>query len=203
MVKFNKFDDNAQLHTLEGVASASLILMVMVYIIDATSMTPLTSSSSNMHMESELEILGQDILNVMSYTEPGYDSKLKSDIIDWDGNEYVWNGTNYIEKGAENSGRELKNNFTNILTNALTSKAIAHNIEITYISISNNATYLLSKNMINNGDPSNNAIKISRKVTLHDREINSTRFPSVMISDIDPSTSFYNIVDIKIVMWRI
>jgi len=203
MVIFKKFDDKAQLHTLEGVAAAALMLTVMIYIIDATSMTPLTSSSSNMHMESELGMLGQDILNNMNYAEPGYDSKLKSDIMNWNGNEYVWNGTNYAEKGAEDSGRELKNNLTDILAKVLARKAIAHNVEMTYISTSNNATYLFSKNMISNGDPSNNAIKISRKIALHDEDINSTLFPSNLIGDIDPSTNLYNIIDVKIVMWRI
>ena len=64
------FDDKAQLHTLEGVAASVILLIVIIYAIDATSMTPLTASTSSVHVESELQTLGQDIFNTLDYAEP-------------------------------------------------------------------------------------------------------------------------------------
>ncbi len=159
------FDEKAQLHTLEGVAASTILLLVIIYAIDATSMTPLTSSTSNVHVESELRALGQDILNTMDYAEPGYNSNLKNDIITWNGNEYIWSGSSYLIKGGTNS---LNNNLTAILNTTLIKQGIAHNVELTYIE---NSTLLPNnRNMIYNGDPSTSAVIVSRKIVLQDAE---------------------------------
>ena len=79
------FDEKGQLHTLEGVAAATILLLVIVYAIDATSMTPLTSSTSSLHVEYELRTLGQDVLNMMDYAEPGYNAAFKIGLLSWEG----------------------------------------------------------------------------------------------------------------------
>jgi hypothetical protein len=192
------FDEKAQLHTLEGVAAATILLLVIIYAIDATSMTPLTSSTSNVHVESELRMLGQDILNTMDYAEPGYNSNLKNDIITWDGKEYIWSGSGYLMK--DNSAVGLSNNLTAILNTTLIKQGIAHNVELTYIE---NSTLLPNnRNMIYNGDPSTSAVIVSRKIVLQDAEAPSNSNSPLYKKDIDPSTSLYNIVEVKLVLWR-
>lgn len=197
------FDDKAQMHTLEGVAAATIMLLVIVYAIDATSMTPLTSSTANVHVETELQVLGQDILGSLDYAEPGYNSKLKNDVLGWNGKEYTWNGTMYLENGnASFSQNNLTNNLTNILNATLITQGIAYNVEITFLVINaDNTTSPTSQRMIYNGDPSENAVIVSRKIVLHDGDIdiNNTNNP---INDIDPSTNLYNIVDVKLILWR-
>jgi hypothetical protein len=195
------FDDKAQMHTLEGVAAATIMLLVIVYAIDATSMTPLTSSTANVHVETELQVLGQDILGALDYTEPGYNSKLKNDVLTWNGKEYVWNGTKYMENGnASYLQNNLTNNLTNILGATLITQGIAHNVELTFLA-DNGSTYV-TRRMIYNGNPSENAVIVSRKIALHSGDINKTNLPNNPINDIDPSTSLYNIVDVKIILWR-
>ncbi|MCX9024463.1 MAG: hypothetical protein OIN85_00025 [Candidatus Methanoperedens sp.] len=192
------FDDKAQMHTLEGVAAATIMLLVIVYAIDATSMTPLTSSTANVHVETELQVLGQDMLGALDYAEPGYNSKLKNDVLTWKGSEYIWSGTNYTEKGGT---ANLTNNLTNILNATLIRQGIAHNVEFTFL-IDNKGNYSTER-MIYNGDPSENAVIVSRKIVLHDGDINKTKFPGNPINDdIDPSTNLYNIVDVKLILWR-
>lgn len=200
------FDDKAQLHTLEGVAAATIILLVIIYAIDATSLTPLTSTSSNMHIEKELELMGQDILNTLDYSEPGYGSKLRDDISNWTGNKYTWNGSAYINLNDNNFS--LNNNLTSIFIQTFHKRGIAHNVELTFID---NGSFLpLTRTLIYNGDPSNNAVIVSRKIVLQNRgSKNDDRGKDEVsisteniIKDIDPSTNFYNIVDVKIVLWR-
>jgi hypothetical protein len=190
------FDEKAQLHTLEGVAAATILLLVIIYAIDATSMTPLTSSTSNVYMESELRELGQDILNTMDYTEPGYNSKLKNDIITWDGYESTWNGSSYVMMNGGTGS--LTNNMSVTLNNTLIRQGIAHNVEIIFLD--NNTLTLNNKKIIHNGDPSYSAVVVSRKIVLQDTE--SPPNPSNPIRDIDPSTNLYNIVEVKLVLWR-
>ncbi len=191
-------DEKAQLHTLEGVAAATIMLLVIVYAIDSTSMTPVTSSTADMRVETELQTLGQDVLSALDYAEPGYDSKLKNDIKVWNGTEYFWNGTNYIEKYGTNN---LSNNLTVLLNATFAVQGIAHNVEMTFLTGDGNFS---SRRMIYNGEPSNNAVIVSRKIALHDGDIDSIKYPDNPIKDkdIDASTSLYNIVDVKLVLWR-
>ena len=184
------------MHTLEGVAAATIMLLVIVYAIDATSMTPLTSSTANVHVETELQVLGQDILGALDYTEPGFNSKLKNDALEWNGKEYTWNGIKYMEKG--NAQNNLTNNLTNMLNSTLITQGIAHNVAITFLD---NGTLLpITKYMIYEGDPSENAVIVSRKIVLQNTDfILSANYP---IPDIDPNTNLYNIVEVKLILWR-
>ncbi|SNQ61657.1 DUF7288 family protein [Candidatus Methanoperedens nitratireducens] len=192
------FDEKAQLHTLEGVAAATILLLVIIYAIDATSMTPLTSSTSNVHVEAELRALGQDILNTMDYAEPGYNSNLKNDIITWDGNEYIWSGSDYLMK--DNPAVNLSNNLSVTLSNTLIKQGIAHNVELTYLE---NSTLLPNnRNMIYNGDPSTSAVIVSRKIVLQDAEAPINPNNPIYGKDIDPSTGLFNIVEVKLIIWR-
>ena len=189
------FDEKGQMHTLEGVAAATIMLLVIVYAIDATSMTPLTSSTANVHVETELQVLGQDILGALDYAEPGYNSNLKNDILRWNVKEYIWNGTKYMEKGnASYPQNNLTNNLTNYLTSILITQGIAHSVELTYLT--NNGTSLFTARMIYNGNPSDNAVIISRKIVLHNSD------NPIVFTDIDPSSDLYNVVDIKLILWR-
>jgi hypothetical protein len=195
------FDEKAQMHTLEGVAAATIMLLVIVYAIDATSMTPLTSSTANVHVETELQAMGQDILGALDYSEPGYNSSLKNDIMNWNGSVYIWSGSNYTLQGGT---ANLTNNLTNILSATLVTQGIAHNVEITFlgnntllrpsICLIDNRCY-----MIYNGNPSDNAVIVSRKLVLHDGDL---KFPlNQTIRDIAPSINLY-IVDVKLTLWR-
>ncbi|MCE8426268.1 MAG: hypothetical protein J5U17_10895 [Candidatus Methanoperedens sp.] len=195
------FDNKAQLHTLEGVAASALILLVIIYAIDATSITPLSSSTSNVHVESELALLGQDILNTLDYAEPGEISKLKKDIINWDGRQYQWSGKKYVEIG--NIENNISNNITEILNTTLISKGIAHRVEVSYIIRSNNLTYASAPElMIYAGVPSDNAVIISRKIVLQNSDIIRDPNSTNPIYDVDPATNFWNIADVKLVLWR-
>ncbi len=185
------FDEKGQMHTLEGVAAATIMLLVIVYAIDATSMTPLTSSTANVHVETELQVLGQDILGALDYAEPGYNSKLKNDVLRWNGSEYTWNGIKYTDTGNVNN---LTNNLTIILNSTLIPQGIAHSVELTYLN--NNGNSLFTQRMIYNGNPSDNAVIVSRKIVLHNSDNPNT------FNDIDPSTDLYNIVDVKLILWR-
>ncbi len=195
-------DEKAQMHTLEGVAAAAIMLLVISYAIDATSMTPLTSSTANVHVETELQTLGEDILSAMDYSEPGYNSKLKNDVLNWDGNTYSWDGTQYLKSGTTNN---LTNNLTAILSATLVSQGIAHNVDLVYID---NTTYLpsLPQKMIYNGNPSDNAVIVSRKIVIYRSDINQSsplyQNNPICQNNIDNSTNLYNIVEVRLTLWR-
>ncbi|HEY9204595.1 MAG TPA: hypothetical protein VIO58_01640 [Candidatus Methanoperedens sp.] len=198
-------DEKAQLHTLEGVAAATLLLLVIIYAIDATSMTPLTSSTANVHIESELAAIGQDILNTLDYAEPGYNSRLKNDIIKWDGRQYLWNGTKYIENSNSTTSQNppLTNNLTDLLNNTLIRQGIAHKVELGYlIRVNNSVVPSTSVEWIYAGVPSNNAVIVSRKIVLQMSDLSGLSLSNYTIKKMDPLSDPFNIVDVRLILWR-
>ncbi|HEY9245932.1 MAG TPA: hypothetical protein VIO11_03705 [Candidatus Methanoperedens sp.] len=197
-------DDDAQLHTLEGVAAALLLLGVIIYAMDATSLTPLTSSTSNAHEESELAVLGQDILNTLDYAEPGYSSKLKNDLLFWNGKEYLWDGTRYIENtNATYIQNNLSNNLTGLFISTLVKQGIAHRVEVTFLRKNGNETEPSKPRvMVSAGVPSNNAVIVSRKMVFHDVPDSYVIEPGNPIVDISPESNLRNIVDVRLILWR-
>lgn len=196
-------DDSGQMHTLEGIMGAIVMIMVMVFVVQGTSITPLSSSSTNQHVQLELLNMGQDILTTLDYTDnPNAKSDLKKSIVTWNGMEYVWDGKRYVDVVKEDGSTViLDNELTRTLNFTLNSWGIAHNIEITYIDPYGNAT---SKKIIWNGNPSDNSISTSKVIALHNTDLAASPNFGIMtgIRDVDPSTDFYNLIDIKLTLWR-
>jgi hypothetical protein len=80
-------------------------------------------------------------------------------------------------------------------------RGIAHNIHFTWI---NEEGVSIARPYIYNGDPSDNAVIVSKKVVLSDYEVGnvSSFAANTGIPDIDNSTAFYNIVNVKMTLWR-
>jgi hypothetical protein len=76
-------NDRAQLYTIEGIASAMLMIVVVIFVLKAAPLTSNTASASHMQVEKDLEMRGQDLLTVLDYTTPGSQySPLKQAILD-------------------------------------------------------------------------------------------------------------------------
>ena len=55
-------DDRGQIITIEAFIAAIILLVVLAVVVQATSVTPLTTSFTNQHVKYELQSMGQDIL---------------------------------------------------------------------------------------------------------------------------------------------
>lgn len=193
-------EDRAQMHTLEAIMSSLIMVAIIVYTVQATSLTPLTSSTANAHIEAQLQTMGQDMLNALSYSPYGQDSDLKTDILNWDGEQYVWNGTVY--KTVRTPTHELQDSsLAETLEFIAVKRGIAHNVHFGWV---NEEGVSVSRRYIYNGDPSNNAVVISKRVQLSDADVgNKTSFESrTGIPDAGNGTDFYNIVNVKMTLWR-
>ncbi len=199
LLKLEK-ETHAQMHTLEAIMASLIMVAIIVYTVQATSLTPLTSSTANAHIEAQLQTMGQDMLNALSYSAYGHDSDLKTDILNWDGKQYVWNGTAYST--IKSPIYELQSSsLARTLEFIAVRRGIAHNV---YFSWVDEEGVTASRRYIYNGDPSNNAVVISKRVQLSNGDIgNVTDFETrTGIPDADNSTDFYNIVNVKMALWR-
>ena len=84
-------DDRGQIQTIEAFIAAIILITVLVIVVQATSVTPLTTSFTNQHVKYEFQNMGQDVLSSLDEmpsqlpalaidTTP---SKLEKSIGDW------------------------------------------------------------------------------------------------------------------------
>ncbi|MBN2109796.1 MAG: hypothetical protein JW705_01730 [Methanosarcinaceae archaeon] len=193
-------DIDAQMHTLEAVIAAVIMVGIIIFAVQATSLTPLTSSTANAHIEAQLQTMGQDMLSALSYSAYGEDSQLKEDITGWDGKEYVWNGSTYRSTSRLNE-TILDSSLADILKLIAVPRGIAHNVHFSWVADNG---IIMNRPYIYNGDPSDNAVTITKKVQLSDSDVGNTSVfaANTGIPDAGDGTRFYNIVDVKMTLWR-
>lgn len=195
-----KSNSLGQMHTLEAVTATMIMVSVIVFTVQATSLTPLTSSTANAHIEAQMQTMGQDMLNVLDHASSGDTSPIRQDIISWNGEEFSWNGTAYCS--VTTNGYTLLNSSTaGVLKEIAVPRGIAHNVLFRYID---NSGLPQGTAYIYNGDPSDNAVSISRKVLLSNHDISDpvAFLANTGIPDADSSSDFYNIVDVRLTLWR-
>ncbi len=204
-------DDRGQLHTIEGLAAAFIIIIVLSIVVQTTSVTPLSTSFTNQHVKLELQNMGNDVLSTLDQTKlvnntnPNVPSQLKKSIVDWSVysyyDVYTWNNTTYVS-ATNASYPPLNTPLSSALTYAFANNGVAFNVEVSFPD--ENGKVRLSK-MIWNGDPSENSVTVSRLVVLHDgnNEIPvGTRYDDFMVlPDISPGTSLHNTAYVKLTMW--
>jgi hypothetical protein len=180
-------DNTGQMYTLEGAATAIMIVLLVVFIVQASPLTPLTSSASHQQVESQIETSGSDLLIVLDYVPEGETySPLKKALVDWTGVEFDGQSSTY-----PNSVYDL----TSVFNRALLADGTAYNLVVAYQNDNNKWD---SRAMLWNGRPSDNAVLVSRKVVIHDEDAISASF----IPDLSPNSSFYNILDVRLTLWR-
>ncbi len=189
-----------QIHTLEAVTATMIMVSVIIFTVQATSLTPLTSSTANAHIEAQMQTMGQDMLNVLDHGPYGSISPLKQDIVCWNGQEFSWNGTAYCSVSTIEHN-VLNSSTAKMLTDIAIPRGIAHNVLFIYIDSSGLPQ---RKVYIYNGDPSDNAISVSRKVLFSDHDISDpvAFLANTGIPDASSSSDFYNIIDLRLTFWR-
>ena len=189
-------DDRGQIQTIEAFIAAVLLITVLVVVVQATSVTPLTTSFTNQHVKYELQNMGQDVLSSLDEmpsqppalaidTTP---SKLEKSIRDWlegdygvlppgnpvalHGDWYTYDGAGYFRSTTSTHYHSPATDLEKALTFSFSSSGIAYNVEVRYPDASGK---VYSSKMVWNGDPSDNCMTISRYVALHDLEILAIR----------------------------
>jgi hypothetical protein len=216
-----KRGDGGQLQTMEAITAAIIMLSIIALVIEATSVTPLTSSFTNQHVKLELQNIGTDILTSMDETpatsSPPIDStkfpsQLKKSVTDWlnqtGGRDWFAcsNTKDYVSllnPGDPNAAPPIPGNtpintyLSKMLSLVLLNKlSIANNVDVRYSDVDGT---IKSTKMIWNGDPSDNSVTVSRIITLHEEDLLDG---SYIIPDIDGTQSdLYNVVEVRLTMW--
>lgn len=189
-------NENAQLYTVEGIAASIMMLIVVIFVIKAAPLSSSTSSSSNKDVEAQLEILGQDILTTLDFKpEDRLNSHLKEFVVGW--NNITFSG-NPCPVSPESSKYTC-----NAIQEALGDDGIAYNLELKYEIPENVSTSsLLDQSAVFwNGNPSDNAVIVYKRIVLHDDDPINSNSPIQNIDNL--TTNYFNIVMVRLTLWRI
>ncbi|PSP84634.1 hypothetical protein BRC83_05245 [Halobacteriales archaeon QS_1_68_17] len=195
-------EDRAQAHALEAIAAALLLLTSVLFALEMTAVTPLSASTSSQHIENQQQASAEGILATAADS-----GALETAVLFWNrtaGKFHEANETAYYTSKAP------PNEFGGMLERAFGEEGLAYNVEVIYVV----GDQRIVQQMVNQGVPSDHAVRASRSVTLTDKteirdangEPNGTAIndtSNFYVVDASPDSGVYNVVRVEVVVWRI
>jgi hypothetical protein len=199
-----------QAHTLEAFVAALLVLSGVTFALGTTAVTPLSASTSNQHVGNQERAAAVGVLEATAA-----DGSLTEAVVYWNATPAVGDKARF--HGANNSdgvsyATGPPNGFGRVLNETFGDRRAAFNVVV--VSFDRNASRTTTS-MVRMGTPSDDAVTASRQVVLY----NDTTFSSpetgtisaaaadpdreFYASDIDPGNRLFNIVEVRITVWRI
>lgn len=195
--------ERGQIHTLEAFLGALLVVGALLFATQATAVTPLSASTSNQHVENQHAEIAADLLRLTA------DSGSLSEALRY------WNATtDEFQDTARNrtvyteippTGHPLREE----LSTAFGTGERAYNIDARFQTADNRT---IAKEIVSMGTPSDHAVSAVRTVTLYegdtlsaggfeDQELRNVS-DEFWAPNINSSSSLYNIVEVRITVWR-
>jgi len=209
-----------QAHTLEGIIASVLLLTSLVFALQVTAVTPLSASTSSQQLENQQESVAEGTLaaaDEMGSLKPAvaYGSDAADGSDDGRFAFHQTSGESFYSNGPPT------NRFGELLENAFTTRGLAFNVYAQYRT-SNGGTS--RRRMVYQGEPSDNAVAANQMVTLYDDDVlyependgNTSNFDVAQpttttletagddfyAQDIDTSGPLFNVVEVRVVVWR-
>jgi hypothetical protein len=192
----------AQVHTLEAIVAALLLLTSIVFGLQMTAVTPLSASTSSQHIENQQQATAEGIL-----ASAAHQGVLKKAVLYWNetqGSFRNTTGENYYTNEAP------PNEFGDILQEQFGDRGIAYNVDVVYVT---DGGTIAEVPMVDQGVPSDNAVSSSRIVVLMDddrlyddsgeRSGTTLQDDSYLQNDASPDSPVYNVVRVEVTVWRI
>jgi hypothetical protein len=200
--------ERGQAHTLEGIIGGLLLLSGLVFALQATAVTPLSASTSSQHIENQLEASAEGVLAVAAD-----DGSLKNATLNW--NESSGKFYNLSEDDEQFTAGGPPNAFGRLLNRTFADRRIAFNVYLIPLSPTNDPSEPFDRprqGLVYRGAPSDNAVTASRIVTIYesDRLLDANGDPGMTVTDSStfyagdaaPNSTVYNLVQVRVVVWR-
>lgn len=191
-------NDRAQTHTLEAIIASFIIISTIVFALNATVVTPLTTSTSNQHIENQQQSMAEGVLRHSSAT-----GILQHQLLYW--NEDKRRFVNSTQTGYH--GHYPDTPFGDILGDVFEDRRVATNVYITFERVDGGTG---TKRVIYNGNPSDNAVSATETVVLYDdmeltgpTDTTLENTTDYYTSDMYPDSAIYNVVTVRVEVWRI
>jgi len=171
--------DKAQMHTLEGLAAAILVISTIIFI---TRAMVVVTPQIELSLDAQLKQYSSDAL-----------IQLDSDnLYNLTGYVAAWNG------GGANLTVQVANNITGLdnRLNGILPDNVAYNLDFVYWKDSLKS--LNTTHVIVHGVPPDNSITASHLVTLHSTDSLSSYWNGTGITDLNP-----RVVEVRLISWYI
>ena len=198
--------DRAQIHTLEAFLAALLLVAAILFATQATAVTPLSASTSNQHIENQHRAMTTDLLAVTH--ENG---SLEGGLTYWNTTHGEKFNDSNTDLGYYTHVPPEENPLHEPLKDAFGEGQLAYNVEVTYLTDAENTS---TQTMIHMGTPSDNAVTATKTVVLYDDdeiswedeartlgELYDDEPGNFYAPNVDDST-LYNVVEVRITIWR-
>jgi hypothetical protein len=185
-------DEKGQLHTIEGLAAALLMISTVFFVTQGvTVITPQTGLS----LDVQLKQSGSDALMVLDTEYPvGGSILLKKYVAAWNGTEAN------ITKPVPNSidvNSDGKNDLNHNLSEILP-EDVVYNVDFVYL----NGSFMNTSHVIMKGYPPDDSIAVSQLVTLHhnetDYELSEAYWNNTITDETDAK-----VVEVRLILWQV
>ena len=192
-----------QAQTLEGIIASIVLLTSLVFALQATTVTPLSASTSNEYIGTQLRGVAAGTLATGAET-----GSIKEMVLHWD-------NTNSEFEGAGEDGYYVRptqpppNEFIESLQAAYDGQGVAYNI---YVQYEDRPGAIERRRLLYQGVPSDNAVSVSRTVTIYDDDV----FTGTTTQVDDPSSTYFisrardrsstplfTVITVEVVVWRL
>lgn len=199
-----RLDDRGQAHTLEAFTAALLILVGLLFALQATAVTPLSASTSNQHIENQERAMATDLLAAADAT-----GELEAAVLNWSEAEGQFSGTG--SSGIYSNADQVRTfgEFGSMIDATFLEEGIAVNV---YIDYQRQGGTTASKQLLYMGTPSDNAVVATRTVVLTDddrltgatdtRVIVAGTAGNYFVPDAAPGDPLYNVLEVRLVVWQ-
>lgn len=201
--------NRGQVHTVEAVAAAILILTGVIFAQSVTAVTPMTASTASQQSENQQGELAKGFATIMND-----DETLKKSLLYWDNAGEEYHGTDpgaiyYIVDTPQSDFGVAADDY-------FISKGLGLRVDLAYYE--EDASGNLQRvglPYMDFGSPSNHAYTTTKTIALYDsdRLVNpdgsksstqlSDASSTFFMEDIDDDSELYNIVEVRITIWRI
>ena len=188
-------DERGQLHTIEGLAAALLMISTLFFVTQGvTVITPQTGLS----LDVQLMQSGADALMVLDTEDPKDDILLKKYVAAWNGTEatITYPVPESIDVNSSYFGNASGNGLNHTLS-VLLPEDVVYNVDFVYL----NGSFMNTSHVIMKGYPPDDSIAVSQLVTLHHNEYKYKL--SDYWKDQIPDETDAKVVEVRLILWHV
>ena len=189
-------DEKGQLHTIEGLAAALLMISTVFFVTQGvTVITPQTGLS----LDVQLKQSGADALMVLDTEYPEDDILLKKYVAAWDGTEanITYPVPDSIDVNSSYFGNASGNGLNHTLYELLP-EDVVYNVDFVYL----NGSFMNTSHVIMKGYPPDDSIAVSQLVTLHHNETDYELSEAYWNNTI-PDETDAKVVEVRLILWHV
>lgn len=195
-------DDRGQSYVLEAIGASIIMVSAVVFAIQATAVTPLSVSTASQHIENQQQATAETLLD-----QAAANGTLQDAMLNWSDDDRRFHNAStegyYVGEPPDNA-------FGDLLNRVFSSERIATNVYVGYDTPNGRK----ATPYVYQGTPSDNAVVASHSLVLTDgmnltapgqenRTLNATNATaSFYAPDVMPNGTVYNVIEVRIVVWR-